>query len=667
MSNAEPHPQGGTNRRLTYLAGGAVLVLVIPLVVWMFGGSGRTTDTSRPGGEAEENSLAAARDALAKSTDLNTCRSAVVQLNSYLANHGEQRGPGPSTEQKKLLEDTFRLDAGERAEVEARNYTTLDAHHLETCFLLRDAARSLEVKTPGGSRAAQQTPLDLATAAFGWVTREVRFDERAAPLTLPPKYVLQRGWGSGLERALVFLTLLSQFGAYEGKPTELTGCVLMVRDKPDEAPRLWACGVLAGKDDELYLFDPRLGLPLPGPDGKGVATLAAVRKDPSLLAQLTTGEHRYDVTPEQVKTAEAHVVFPLSALSPRMRHLQDQLLPQARVRPAVDAGKELTRLKSALAGGDKPAAVMGWRDVTTLLRDFLPPEEGGVDKGERIPLRALAGFTTPDDLSEARFPRKQLFEVQLVPWMALPQQLRDPRKFSYNVGLGSRVRQRFQEPFIVSATQPGHIRDSMLRGRYESAISKLTNEREYWHQALVARDADPNLDREVEEWLAKATPVYAEQLRARGASPQAVETSQEVQALWQPQTARPLIVLIDGAIAGPRLAEVLYLLGLCKQDQAEQVQSRLDLQARTPGVTPDASDVQKAKEHWTNAVNWWTKYQEEYPKGAQCAAVRRMLGRARAMLGDTAGAAKEWENLTEPMTEPEKIAALYLARQTPKK
>ncbi len=35
--------------------------------------------------------------------------------------------------------------------------------------------------------------------------------------------------------------------------------------------------------DQIYLFDPRLGIPLPGPGQKGVATLADARKDASVL------------------------------------------------------------------------------------------------------------------------------------------------------------------------------------------------------------------------------------------------------------------------------------------------------------------------------------------------------------------------------------------------
>jgi hypothetical protein len=663
MSHAD---EPATNRwlnKLTYVIAAGVLLLILLLVLWLQGGSsgkGKLKGDT----DSEENSLVTARTALAKNTELTTCRAAVLQLNSYLANHADQRPPPLAADQKKQLQTTFGLDEGELGEIESLNYTVLDAHHLELCFLLRDAVRSLEVRTPGG---VQQTPLDLALAAFAWAMREVRLDERA-PEPLPPLYVLRRGWGSSVERAVVFLNLLSQLGAYEGKPTDLTGCLLLVRDKPDASPRLWACGVLTDKSSDLYLFDPRLGLPLPGPDGKGVATLAAVRKDPALLAQLTTGEHRYDVTAEQARAAEVKVVFPLSALSPRMHHLQDNLLPQARARFAIAAATDVDRLKAAAsAGADKPVTVDAWKDGVVALRQFLSREEGGVDPGVRIRLADLAGFTTPDDPAVVLLTRKQLFELQLVPWQVLPRQFRDPVRFSYNLGLGLRVRDRFQRSFILSATEPGNVRDSMLRGRYDNAISKLTDDLDYWRKALIARESAVNLEREVEVWVEKAIPVYAAQLRSRGsAAAQAIEASPEIQALWQPKESKPLVVLMDGAAADPHLAEILYQLGLCKHAQAEQIQGRLDLQGRMPDATLDPSDVQKARDTWKNALTWWVRYQEDYPRGSQAAAVRRHIGRARALLNDVPGAIKAWQDLSEPMTEPEKIAVLYLAKQIQK-
>src|SRR5439155_25509433 len=139
------------------------------------------------------------------------------------------------------------------------------AHHLEVCFLLRDAARSLEAQLhTAGGKPVKQTPLARAKAGFAWVVRQVRLpagepaDEEAAP----PAPVLYRGHGTALERALVFLALLEQFGLDEDDTSALQGCLVFCPDDKGTR-RLWACGVASG--ESLYLFDPRLGLPVPGP------------------------------------------------------------------------------------------------------------------------------------------------------------------------------------------------------------------------------------------------------------------------------------------------------------------------------------------------------------------------------------------------------------------
>ena len=49
-------------------------------------------------------------------------------------------------------------------------------------------------------------------------------------------------------------------------------------------PKFWLPALVL--DYELYLFDVRLGLPIAGLGGEGVATLRQVREDESLLRQL---------------------------------------------------------------------------------------------------------------------------------------------------------------------------------------------------------------------------------------------------------------------------------------------------------------------------------------------------------------------------------------------
>ena len=49
-------------------------------------------------------------------------------------------------------------------------------------------------------------------------------------------------------------------------------------------PVVWTCAVLI--DKKLYLFDTRIGLPVPGADGRGVATLDEALTDPCVLDRL---------------------------------------------------------------------------------------------------------------------------------------------------------------------------------------------------------------------------------------------------------------------------------------------------------------------------------------------------------------------------------------------
>src|SRR5262249_40598123 len=155
---------------------------------------------------------------------------------------------------------------------------------------------------------------DRARLAFAWAVRQVRLwppaERDAARLlphgdravVVPPHLVLRRGWGSAAERALVFLGLLHQLGI-DG----CLGCLPGAREGPASP---WACGARAG--DGLLLFDPCLGLPLPGRKPGEVATLAEVRAHPELLKALAPEEKQhpdakqwaYDVTAEQVAKAE---------------------------------------------------------------------------------------------------------------------------------------------------------------------------------------------------------------------------------------------------------------------------------------------------------------------------------------------------------------------------
>jgi hypothetical protein len=334
-----------------------------------------------------------------------------------------------------------------------------------------------------------------------------------------------------------------------------------------------------------------------------------------------------------------------------MRYLQDELLaPAVRVRLAVDAKAELERIQAACAAGaDKPARAEVPRSAAVLLRRFLPPEEGGVDQGAAVAASNAQKAT-----------RKDLFALELVPWSAMPALFLDPKRFPANIELGQRVRGVFARPFIRSAQEPGGARDLLSRGRYSSAISELVTEQEHWREQQKQRANARDLDRRAGAWADRAIIAYAAQLRGQPGA------DEQVKELWAERSVGPVLMLLNSAIAAARNTEITYLLGLCMQEQAEQVQARLDLQARTPGMTLDSSDVEKARAAWFDAKNTWKRYTEDYPKGNESVAVRRLRGRAEAMLGDWKAAAATWKELSDDMTPLEKLASLYLAQQVEK-
>jgi hypothetical protein len=85
----------------------------------------------------------------------------------------------------------------------------------------------------------------------------------------------------------------------------------------------WLPAVLLNK--QLYLFDPRLGLPIPGPNDEGVATLEQVRSDDALLRQLDVDGSPYPLHADAFKDVEAYIVADPFDLTWRARLLESKL------------------------------------------------------------------------------------------------------------------------------------------------------------------------------------------------------------------------------------------------------------------------------------------------------------------------------------------------------
>lgn len=220
-----------------------------------------------------------------------------------------------------------------------------DGAMLQQAVWLRDVAR--------WARGEKVDELSRAVLLFDWTVRNIQLDPmpdpsdesgNAMPLGRFPWETLLLGHGGVLERAWVYIELLRQEGI------DAAMLALPAREASDsEVPRAWAIGVLIG--GEVYLFDPVLGLPIPGPEGMTLAadgrpllrpaTLAEAAADPAVLRRLDLDESTpYPVGPEDLKEVIALVVAAPTALSQRMKLVETQLVGEQKLVLTVDAAAQ---------------------------------------------------------------------------------------------------------------------------------------------------------------------------------------------------------------------------------------------------------------------------------------------------------------------------------------
>lgn len=169
------------------------------------------------------------------------------------------------------------------------------------------------------ARADQFEDLAVAERLFDWTVRNIQLEPDAdsdAAFRYRPFETLLRGRGTATDRAWLFILL--------GRQQGLDVVMLAIADDEGKSERLWLPALLSG--GELYLFDARLGLPIPGPQGRPAATLAQVADDDQLLRRLDLDEaHRYPVRAEDLKHVVALVEASPANLSRRMGLVESRL------------------------------------------------------------------------------------------------------------------------------------------------------------------------------------------------------------------------------------------------------------------------------------------------------------------------------------------------------
>lgn len=254
------------------------------------------------------------------------------------------------------------------AELGVLKFPRYDGGHLQEAVWLRNVAQA----------ACGDEIGDLARARnlFDWVVRNIQLDrQESSALNYTPGQTLLVGHGDAIDRAWLFILLARQL--------RLDAVMLAFEDADEpDGLRLWLPALLT--DGQLYLFDPRLGLPIPGPNGEAVATLSQVAADEALLRQLDVDDTmRYPVEGSDLEHVVALVEASPYYLARRMHLFESQLAGDQKLVLSVAASHLADRLKEHPHVQDArlwklpyetiySQSQMSPEEQMALMRDFLP-------------------------------------------------------------------------------------------------------------------------------------------------------------------------------------------------------------------------------------------------------------------------------------------------------
>lgn len=211
------------------------------------------------------------------------------RLNDWYRGCAVRPASDPST---KLPEEARKLFSGAQlALMSGDQYRTRDASHVRDCVLFSAVANRL-MKSP---QTTGQTELDRARAAFDHVVATLQLQLRhSADLPFTPYELYLLGKGTATDRAWLFVNTL--------RALRIDSVLLIPANAEDPGmtsePTPFLVGALI--EGQVYLFDPLLGIPVPGPQsGEGVvrpATLKQVQAQPTLLSDLGSAEKPYPLS-----------------------------------------------------------------------------------------------------------------------------------------------------------------------------------------------------------------------------------------------------------------------------------------------------------------------------------------------------------------------------------
>ncbi len=323
-----PAPHAGPDRaRNRRLAAGPCCALALLLVFGAAGGCGRHSSGDGESRRGPTVSTGAEEDQLILSLadNLNHLEEfeadqILPQIRHRLDQWVEQKKPQVDWQPDPLVEtlpEPLRK-ARALATLDSEKFNDVDMLNLREAVWLRDVARH--------ARGNDLDDLSIARELFDWTIRNLQLeDEVAAPVDAPRRFayeVLQSGRATANERAWIFILLLRQQG--------LDAVMLAVPDPQTHQLRTWAPALVTDRD--LYVFDAELGLPIAGPEGRPVATLAELAADDTLLRKLDmSSQRKYPLEAGQLTGLVALVEASPSYLARRMKLIETKLTGQNKI------------------------------------------------------------------------------------------------------------------------------------------------------------------------------------------------------------------------------------------------------------------------------------------------------------------------------------------------
>lgn len=319
-----------------------------------------------------------------------------------------------------------RLAAAQRAAVQRDTFDAADGRAIRSAYFAKAIADQ--------ATAGVANELDRIVKLFEWTCRNIALESEAPAGRAMTLYeILITGRGSAVDRAWVFAALLKQ------QRWDLV--VLHAADVKIENPEApWVVGVV--HDGEAYLFDLRLGLPIPNPESHTrPATLRQAIAHPEWLTALSPrADQPYEPNAEQLQSSVVEVFTPPVTWSPRMWSVE-QLLPGESLCVLYEAPGRLGDLDGVFERVAK--AGDGWTADQVQVWSYPADQE--------------ARFLTMDDRLRQRVDR------EMVPFL-MPMEMREDREAKRRV--------------LVQTMQQLQIRLDQLYGRRADAVSQYVTIRQ---------------------------------------------------------------------------------------------------------------------------------------------------------------------------------------------